>query len=186
MTSLVPLGLDDMPADLRQLLAPRVERLGYLGAFFSLAGHQAGALQQALGYAETLKGTLTQRLVEVIALAVSAEAQNPYERVQHERLALKLGMTPAEVTAITQGSADSCPQLSELERAVWRLSRSVVRSVGHEAGADFERVLELSDPEVAVGSLLMACHYLAFSAVANTWRLAAPVSSPLDGEAPDA
>src|SRR5216684_4295787 len=87
-----PLPEGDLPPDLAALLRPRVERLGYLGEFFRYAAHQPKALMSFLEFTEDLKQALPDNLTEVVALTVARLMENDYERVQHERLALKRGL----------------------------------------------------------------------------------------------
>src|SRR5205823_5487838 len=68
-----------------------VERLNYLGEFFQCTGHQPRALMSFYMLTEDLKETLPDSLTELVALTIAAKMRNAYERVQHERLALKLG-----------------------------------------------------------------------------------------------
>jgi alkylhydroperoxidase family enzyme len=172
-------SLEDMPAPLRALLEPRVQRLGYLGEFFSLAANQPEALVHGLTYNETLKASMSAELVEVVAITVAAAAGNPYERVQHERVALRLGMSPEQIRALRDEREPDAALTAE-QRAACRMARHVVRDLGHDGEAAFQHLLDVAGSTVAVGCLLMAGHYLGFSAVANTWRLRAPAPSPLD------
>src|SRR2546421_525674 len=95
-TSEIPrLALEQMDAALAALLQPRMERLGYLGEFFRCAAHQPEPLQHFLRFTESLKTVLPDRITEVVALTVASQLENAYERVQHERLALKLGFAEA-------------------------------------------------------------------------------------------
>ena len=87
------LGLDDLPETLQELLRPRVERLGYLGEFFQAAGHQPEALAGFVAFTEALKQAMPASVTELVALTVSCELGNIYERNQHERLSLKLGLS---------------------------------------------------------------------------------------------
>src|SRR5438309_28638 len=84
-------------------VAGEPRRLGYLGEFFQVAAHQPAALSAFVSFSEALKDALPWRLVEVIALTVSARTGNAYERVQHERLALTLGMRVEEARALASG-----------------------------------------------------------------------------------
>src|SRR5262249_9663269 len=85
------LSAEQLPTDVADMLRPRVERLGYLGEFFKCAAHQPAALVSFMAFTEDLKKALPDRLTEIVALTVSTELENAYERHQHERLSLKLG-----------------------------------------------------------------------------------------------
>lgn len=180
MATLDRVPLEAMDEELRELLRPRVERLGYLGDFFQFGAHQPQALAHFVRFTESLKDALPWRLVEIVALTVAAETANEYERVQHERLALRRGMGAHEIRGLVSG--ETSPALfGEDELAVAELARCVVRSERKHCQRRFQRLLALTDQATAVAVLLTAARYLAHSAVATTWRLKAPVSSPLNG-----
>jgi alkylhydroperoxidase family enzyme len=171
------IGYEQLPPELQSRLEARVARLGYLGEFFQVAAHQPRALAGFIDYTEALKDALPDRLVEVIALTAATATANDYERVQHERLALRLGFTEEEVRALVTdgGSLDA---FSAAERAAIALAREVCAARGG-ACRSYEQVEQLVGEEVAVGCLMTAVRYLAHATMANTWGLAAPVPSPL-------
>jgi alkylhydroperoxidase family enzyme len=176
---------DELPAALQAQLRPRVERLGYLGEFFQVAAHQPQALSHFVGYTEALKDAVGWRLAEVIALTVAAGTGNDYERVQHERLALQLGMSVEEIRALVDGVASSVPtRFSQAELAAVRLAGDVVQARGRACTTAYEALAELIDPATAVGCLMMAVRYLAHSTMSNTWGVRPPVASPLVEEEP--
>lgn len=177
-------AFEDLSPALQVRLEPRVQRLGYLGEFFQVAAHQPEALGHFIDFTEALKGALDWRLVEAIALTVAAETGNDYERVQHERLALKLGMSTAEVRALAAGDAlAEAERFSLAEHAAIRLARHVARARGRACSEAYRSLEELVGPEVAVGCLMTATRYLAHATMANTWGVRAPVASPLGAEA---
>lgn len=180
--STVRIPFEQLPDNLREQLRPRVERLGYLGEFFQVAAHQPVALSHFAAFTEALKDALPASLVEAIALTVAARTGNAYERVQHERLALKLGIPAADVRALVDGRLDG---LAAPERAAAELAAEVVTARGGSCAESYDRLAELVGSEVAVGCLMMAGRYLAHATMSNTWGLEPPVESPLDEEAAD-
>ena len=101
MSDLIPrLSLSQMPQTLAEMLKPRVQRLGYLGEFFQCAANQPEALICFQEFTEALKHALPDRLTEVVALTVAQLMENAYERVQHERLSLKLGFGESWVKGV--------------------------------------------------------------------------------------
>jgi alkylhydroperoxidase family enzyme len=169
---------DELPAPLKELLAPRVERLGYLGAFFTHAAHQPDALLHFHQFTEALKAVLPERTVEIVALTIAGETGNAYERVQHERLALKIGMDPAEVRALSQGTLHPFPSFSPAERAAHTLATCVTKRCGSGCEPAFLRLKRVVGDELAVACLLLAGRYVAHATIANVWGLKAPVESP--------
>jgi len=175
------IGYEELPPELKARLRARVERLGYLGEFFQVGAHQPQALAGFIDYTEALKDALPDRLVEAIALTAATATANAYERVQHERLALKLGFTEQAVRALVSYGA-SLDAFSETERAAVALAREVCAARGG-ACASYPELERLAGEQLAVGCLMTAVRYLAHATMANTWGLAAPVSSPLGPEA---
>jgi alkylhydroperoxidase family enzyme len=171
------IGYDDLPRVLRERLRPRVERLGYLGEFFQVAAHQPEALAGFIDYTEALKDAVDWRLVEAIALTIASMTANDYERVQHERFALRLGMSIDEVRALTAGDA---ARFAPTERAAVRLAHDVVLAGGRGCPDAYRELVTLAGPAVAVGCLMTAVRYLAHATMANTWEVRAPVASPVD------
>ncbi|MBS1888529.1 MAG: hypothetical protein JSU06_15215 [Actinobacteria bacterium] len=168
---------EQLPADLREQLRPRVERLGYLGEFFQVAAHQPRALSAFAAFTEALKEAVPAPLTEAIALTVAARTGNAYERVQHERLALALGIEEATVRALVAGELD---RLEGAPRAAAELAAEVVDARGGSCEASYRRLQDLVGAEVAVGCLMIAGRYLAHATMSNTWGLEAPVESPLE------
>lgn len=180
-TAVARIPFDELPAPLRELLAPRVRRLGYLGHFFQLAAHQPEALASFVQLTERLKTALPDRLVEVIALAVATRADNAYERVQHERLALTGILTVEEVRAlVSEQDLSAIASFSPAEREAAGLARVVVDTHGRDAGPAFARLSDLVGEAVSVGCLMMAARYVAHAAMANCWCLEPPRPSPLE------
>jgi alkylhydroperoxidase family enzyme len=173
-----PLGLVDLPAPLKELLEPRVARLGYLGAFFTHAAHQPDALLHFHQFTEALKAAVPERTVEIIALTIAGDTGNAYERVQHERLALKIGMDPGEVRALSHGTLHPFPSFSAAERAAHTLATCVTKRYGSGCEPAFLRLKRVVGDEEAVACLLLAGRYVAHATIANVWRLEPPADSP--------
>jgi alkylhydroperoxidase family enzyme len=174
------IAFQDLPAELHDRLRPRVERLGYLGEFFQVAAHQPAALAGFVDFTEALKQALPSRLVEVVALTVAVATGNAYERVQHERLALTVGLDHDAVRALVGGTAPA-ERFDRLERAAFALARDVVAAGGGSCARAYGALEQLAGPAVAVGCLMTAARYLAHATMANTWGLQPPVTSPLAG-----
>jgi alkylhydroperoxidase family enzyme len=173
------ISVEELDGGLRELLGPRVRRLGYVGEFFRVGAHQPDALAHFVRFTEALKDALPWRLVEIVALTVARATGNAYERVQHERLALRLGMPEAQVRDVLAGRVGP-PAFSEPESLAQRIALDAVERAGRGAGPLVERLAALSGPAVAVATVLTASRYLAHSAASNAWGLEPPVTSPLD------
>ena len=77
-----------------------MRRLGYLGEFFQCAANQPDALVCFQDFTEALKQALPDPITEVVALTAAQLMDNAYERVQHERLSLKLGFGQGWITDV--------------------------------------------------------------------------------------
>jgi len=184
MSALIPrLGADALPHDLAERLRPRMERLGYLGEFFRCAAHQPRALLSFMALTDDLKEALPDRITEVVALTVAAALENAYERVQHERLSLKLGFGEAwvrEVEAGARGNArDAALEMAEAERLVQRLARALVERHGRGVGDELEAVVRALGAPAAIAVLMLVGRYVTHALMANALELAPPVASPL-------
>jgi hypothetical protein len=175
----IRIPFEDLPPDLQELLRPRLERRGYLGEFFEVGAHQPEALHSFVSFTEQLKDALGWRLVEVIALTVASQTRNDYERIQHERLALRLGFTETEVRAVTAGALERCGSFTEAEVSAAKLAAGIVHSHGRACAPESGRLVALLGDAGAVACVMTAARYLAHAAMSNTWRLQAPVPSPL-------
>jgi alkylhydroperoxidase family enzyme len=175
---LTRLSFEQLTPDLQELLTPRVKRLGYLGEFYLVAGHQPEVLAHFYRFTESLKDALPWRLTEVVALSVAALTGNAYERVQHERLALRLGMERATVRGLARAEAETAAGLDRAERAAARLAREMAEGPGHTAPEALSELTESTNEPVAVGCALLAGRYLAHAAVSNAFGLRPPVDSP--------
>jgi len=182
MSALIPrLSEDQLEPELARMLRPRVERLGYLGEFFRCAGHQPQALVSFMKLTEDLKQALPDALSEVVALSVSRLLDNPYERVQHERLTLKLGLGEAWLRAVLSLAPDEAPALRGEERAVQRLVIAVVERKGHGTQAELEAVVQAVGHAQAIALLMLIGRYVTHALMVNSLGLAPPVASPLEG-----
>jgi alkylhydroperoxidase family enzyme len=180
MSKLIPrLSFAELEPALAEALRPKVERLGYLGEFFQCAAHQPRALASFHRLTEDLKEALPDNLTEVVALSVAALMGNAYERVQHERLALKLGFTEAWVSEVVSLKAERGGGLSEAERLTQRLALAVVERRGHGTTDELGAVVKAIGPEQAVGVLLLIGRYVMHALIVNCLALEPPVSSPL-------
>lgn len=181
MSALRRLGYAELDASLREALEEKVARLGYLGEFFAVAGHQPAALLAFHEFTEALKRALPPELTEVVALAVATELGSDYERCQHEQLSVRLGFSPAWVAA-AEGRAGGDPaSLSAQARCARELVLAVLRDRGHGAGDAVEAAAGLLGEEQAVAVLLLIGRYVAHGFLGNSVRLTAPVASVFDG-----
>ena len=174
----------DMAPELAERLRERVERLGYLGEFFRYAAHQPRALMSFLSFTEDLKRALPDNLTEVVALSVAGLMKNAYERVQHERLSLKLGFSESWVRDVLalRPEAEGC--LSEQESSVQRLVLALIRRHGHATQLELKALVRSIGSEKAIAVLMLVGRYVTHSLIVNSLELPPPLPSPLEGNEP--
>jgi alkylhydroperoxidase family enzyme len=178
MSTTIPrLELDALRSDLAAYLEPRVERLGYLGEMFKCAGNAPDATLQFMHFTDALKEALPDRLTELGALTVASFMDNRYERHQHERLSVKLGLARewiAEVNALKPLEASA---LSDIEKAAQAYTLKALRTRGLDAASEFDTFASLVTPAQAMAFVLLIGRYVTHALVVNTLRLAPPVAS---------
>jgi alkylhydroperoxidase family enzyme len=171
-----------LPAQLRAELAGRVERLGYLGAFFSLTAHQPEPLLHFTRFTEALKAALPGRLSEVVALSAASAAGSEYELVQHIRLARANGSTDAWIRAVTSGAGASGGEqvLRTEEQDVLALVWAATS--GAPADREVRAVVARLGAPAAVAVLLLLGRYIAHGLISEVLGLGPPVTldPPLD------
>lgn len=172
------LRFDELDPELQEALRAKVERLGYLGEFFAVGGHQPGATAAFQHFTDALKKALPPELTEVVALSVASALGNAYEQFQHERLAATQGLSVEWISAAV-GRSDSS-HLSEEARAARRLALAAVEGYGHGAAAgELAQAVDALGEEHAVAVLLTIGRYVAHAVIANTLELAPPVDGVL-------
>lgn len=171
------LGFDELDPELKDALRAKVDRLGYLGEFFAVGGHQPAATAAFQHFTEALKQALPHELTEAVALSVASALGNAYEQVQHERLAATQGFSVEWIAAVV-GDGDPSA-LSEEARAARQLALAVVEGYGHGAAGELARAVDVLGEAHAVGVLLTVGRYVAHAVIANTLELAAPVEGVL-------
>lgn len=175
MNSIPRLEMEQMDPRLREALAPRVARLGYLGEFFEYAAVQPECLLAFMQLTEATKKAVSDRLNELVTLTVAASTGNEYERNQHERLCERLGFERAWIAAAT-GRAPPA-SLSPAEQAIQRLTTSALHGAGRKLSRELADVIEAIGPAQAMGILLLIGRNWAHSLVANALALRSPVAS---------
>ena len=175
MSSQIPrLSAQEMPPELASFLRPRVKRLGYLGEFFQCTAHQPEALLSFLEFTEHLKHALPNNFTEIIALSVAVLMENDYERVQHERLSLKLGLGEQWLGEVLSLGVDGYRNLSHQEQLVQQLVVAVIQRGGRNTTPEFEAVTRALGPAHAIAVLMLIGRYMSHALIVNTLDLAPP------------
>lgn len=168
------MAFDDLEVSLRESLHSKVGRLGYLGEFFAVVGHQPVPTRLFQEFTEALKASLPMEITEAVALAVASALDNGYEQSQHEQLAYKEGFPLAWIAAAIGAGDES--GLGERARAARRLALAMVASYGRDAAGELAVAVDVLGEETAVGVLLTVGRYVAHAVISNTLELRAPVA----------
>lgn len=180
---LQPLTSEQLDPTVTGKLGPIIERVGYFGEFFAYAGHAPAVLAAFLDYTTTLKPHLPDRLNEVIALTVCARYRSPYERVQHERLSLRLGFPKAWIAELVSGREAQISALAEDERALRTLANAVLDRNGEDVEAELQNVARFLDPSQLVAALHQIVRLQGICIISNVFGLEAPAPSPIENPA---
>ena len=177
MTSIPRLAFEDLASPLAEALKPRVDRLGYLGEFFRIMGHQPGPLRAFVEFTESAKAPLDKRIVEVVALTVATCRGNAYERNQHERLCIRLGLGREWVTDVEALLPNNSQLLNENEKHAQRFVLFAVNGPANEAQVAFETIVEVFGRESAIAILMVVGRYVAHAVMVSVLGIAPPVPS---------
>ncbi len=178
MSAVIPrLELEQMPADLRGYLGPRVKRLKYLGELFKCAANTPAVLLSFMHFTDALKDALPDRLTEAAVLTTATLMKNDYERNQHERLSVRLGYGRDWVADVEKLAPDAASLMSEPERAVQRYVMRAIDTRGTNVQAEFDALSGLLTPGEAVAIVMLVGRYITHALVVNTLQLKPPVPS---------
>lgn len=175
--AVAPLDFYDLDPGLQAALLPRYERLGYLGDFFRCMGHQPRALEAFDRFTQACREALAVPLCEAVALTTACATGNVYERNQHERLAVRSGLTPDWVAAVERlVPDDDGTSLGEVERAAQRFVLAVVRArgPGRDELADLAR---RTDDATAAAVALLTARFVGHAIVCAASGAQPPVPS---------
>lgn len=171
------LSLDEVEPALRTELEPTVERLGYFGEFFQVFGAVPGAVSAFMTYTKTVKAPLADSENEVLALAVCAALGASYERIQHERLSVRLGLDIAWIAAAEGHDGADMTRLSIHEMALRDLALAVVSTHGKDCKAQVAAAAAVVGPQKAAAALLQVTRFMTIATLCNALELSLPVPS---------
>jgi alkylhydroperoxidase family enzyme len=173
----VPLiDIEELDPQVRRRLQAKIDRLGYLGDFFQLTAHQPEALAAFIDYTDATKKALPDDLAEVVALTVATLTGNDYERHQHERLSIKLGLPRDWVQTIERLNPESTA-LTREQRATQRWVLAVLPDHGHGSESEVDELVRTLGPRDAIAVALMCGRYVAHATIANSFGIQPPVAS---------
>jgi hypothetical protein len=164
----------------REQLKPTVERLGYFGEFFQVAAHVKGAIPAFMQYTGAVKAPLSDAQNEVLALTVCGALEADYERIQHERLAKRLGFSLEWIAAACGRPGSHASTLKDDERKLQALAIAMVSSHGLRCTTELHAVVAALGPERAVAALLQVSRFVNIALLCNALSLTLPVPSVFD------
>jgi alkylhydroperoxidase family enzyme len=167
---------------LRALLAPTVERLGYFGEFFQVGAHVAGAVPAFIQYTAAVKAPLADAQNEVLALCVCTALDADYERIQHERLARRMGLSLEWIAAAEGRSGSQSSALEPDQRALQALAIAMATRHGVRCEAELRDVVASIGETKAVAALLQIARFVNIALLCNALSLTLPVPSVFDDD----
>lgn len=171
------LALEQLDPKLRDFLKPTVERLGYLGEFFQTVGNVPEAVLQFMEYTKAVKTPLSDAENEVLALCVCSTLGADYERIQHERLASRLGFSNDWIAAASGRPGADAGQLMPGEALLRTLALAVVARNGSRCDAETAAVHDMLGPQKTIAALLQIARFTMIAQICNTLALSVPVKS---------
>ncbi len=166
MAHIAPLDFTEIDNGLQALLQPTVERLGYFGDFFRYGAHAPSVLTGFMGFSGALKAALPDDVNEALALTVCTTLDFPYERIQHERLAEKLGLDRGWIAAMVGRPSEA--EITPLQQAARDAALAMIEGRHETARAAAERIAALTSPSVAIAALFQATRFMQVCALGRT------------------
>jgi len=180
MRTVRPLTLDEVDPKLREMLQPTVDRLGYFGDFFQYAGHAPAVLTGFMQYSGALKGALPDDLNETIALTVCTKLDFAYERIQHERLSLRLGLDRAWIGTMI-GRSDG-GVLTTAQRHARTFALDLLAGNHDDARERLALLAEETSEAVAMAALFQVTRFRDVCSIGRLLDMRLPVASIFSDE----
>jgi hypothetical protein len=171
------LTLDEIEPALRVELEPTVARLGYFGEFFQVFSAIPGAINTFMSYTKAVKAPLADNENEVLALTVCAALGDSYERIQHERLSLRLGFDIGWIAAAEGRSEANMSLLSTEETVLRELALSVISGHGKGCQAAVAAATSVLGSQKTTAALLQITRFMSIATLCNALDLSFPVPS---------
>lgn len=185
MTDALPrLEFDQLEPALAEYLKPTVDRLGYFGEYFQATAHVPDALRLFMDYTKAVKSPLGDNLNELLALTVCAALGADYERIQHERLAHRLGFGLDWIAAAAGHPDASVDRLNVEEALARKLALAVIGDAGRGTSALVAEATALLGPQRTVATLLQITRFMMIACLCNSLQLELPVKSVFDSTRP--
>lgn len=172
--------LAELGPALQQELQPVVDRLGYFGEFFQVYGQVPSAIETFMGYTRSVKAPLSDAENELLALTVCASLDDQYERIQHERLCVKLGMSMDWIAAASGRAGHAASFLSDPEQALRRLALAVIERHGKNCSEEISECIDALGQIKTKAALLQITRFMSIATLCNCDQLALPVPSIFD------
>ena len=171
------LSLEQVEPALRAELEPTVARLGYFGEFFQVFGAVPGAVTGFMAYTKAFKAPLADNENEVLALTVCAALGDSYERIQHERLSVRLGLEVDWIAAAEGRDGADMTKLSADENALRELALAVIATNGKGCQTAVAAATSAIGAKKTAAALLQITRFMSIATLCNALELSLPVPS---------
>lgn len=171
------LSLEEVEPVLRTELEPTVARLGYFGEFFQVFGAVPGAVTAFMAYTKAVKAPLADNENEVLALTVCTALDDSYERIQHERLSIRLGFDTDWIAAAEGRTGANMAMLSAEETALRELALAVIATHGKGCQPAVAAATSVLGAQKTTAALLQITRFMSIATLCNALELSLPVPS---------
>lgn len=171
------LSLEQVEPALRVELEPTVARLGYFGEFFQVFGAVPGAVTAFMGYTKAVKAPLADSENEVLALTVCSALGDSYERIQHERLSMRLGLDIGWIAAAEGRTGANMARLNVEETALRELALAIIATHGKGCRTAVAVATSAVGGQKTAAALLQVTRFMSIATLCNALELSLPVPS---------
>jgi hypothetical protein len=180
MTTVQRIDFAALPAADAGYLGSTVDRLGYFGEFFQVLANVPGAIVGFMEYTKAVKQPLSDGENEVLALAVCTGMRADYERIQHERLAQRLGFSLEWIAAASGREGASPELLSDSERLLRRMVEAFLAGGTMALRPIVGEAVQVIGSAKTVAALLQLTRYAGIATLCTALQLELPVKSVFD------
>lgn len=168
---------ETLPPSLAAQLNAIENRLGYLNELFLLQSHVPASVDSFMMYTQAVKAPLSDRQNELVALAACTELNAEAELIQHERLALRLGLSREFVAAAEGREGSDTEVLADDEKLVKEVVRELIKNMGRGCEPILARLASSIGKESAMAVLLQTTRFMMIGVWGHVFQVQLPVSS---------
>jgi Carboxymuconolactone decarboxylase family len=168
---------ETLPEPLSAHLGAIEKRLGYLNELFLLQSHVPASVESFMAYTQAVKAPLSDRQNELVALAACAVLHAEAELIQHERLALRLGLDKAFVAAAEGREGADAAALTPDEHLLRSVVCELIQNMGRGCEPALARLAGAIGAGPAMAVLLQSTRFIMIGVWGHVFEVKLPVPS---------